>query len=91
VRIEVGPRDLASGNVTLVTRVDGEKRPVPLDEAVEATTNALREAQETLLAQARTRREERTVDVSTVDEAIAAATDGWARVPWDAVGGRRRE
>ena len=86
VRIEVGPRDLASGNVTLVTRVDGAKRPVPLDEAVEATTRALRETQETLLAQARTRREERTADVSTVDEAIAAATDGWARLPWSKVG-----
>jgi prolyl-tRNA synthetase len=39
-----------------------------------------------LLAQARTRREERTAEVSTVDEAIEAATDGWARLPWDAVG-----
>jgi len=86
VRIEVGPRDLASGNVTLVTRVDGQKRPMPLDEAVEATTRALGETQETLLAQARTRREERTADVSTVDEAIAAATDGWARLPWSKVG-----
>jgi prolyl-tRNA synthetase len=86
VRIEVGPRDLAGGNVTLVTRVDGQKRPVPLDQVVEATTRMLREAQETLLAQARTRREERTTDVSTVDEAIAAATDGWARLPWATVG-----
>ena len=86
VRIEVGPRDLASGNVTLVTRVDGQKRPMPLDEAVEATTRALSETQETLLAQARTRREERTADVSTVDEAIAAATDGWACLPWSKVG-----
>jgi len=86
VRIEVGPRDLASGNVTLVTRVDGQKRPMPLDEAVEATTRALGETQEALLAQARTRREERTADVSTVDEAIAAATDGWACLPWSKVG-----
>jgi prolyl-tRNA synthetase len=72
--------------VTLVTRVDGEKRPVPLDQVVEATIAALREAQETLLAQARTRREEHTAEVSTVDEAIEAAADGWARLPWDAVG-----
>src|SRR5688572_22498884 len=86
VRIEVGPRDLAAGNVVLVTRVDGRKRPVPLDQVVEATTTALREAQEALLAEARTRREERTAAVSTVDEAIEAATDGWARLPWSAVG-----
>jgi prolyl-tRNA synthetase len=86
VRIEVGPRDLAGGNVTLVTRVDGAKNPVPLDRAVEVTTNKLRETQETLLAQARTRREEHTSDVSTVDEAIEAAAAGWARLPWSAVG-----
>jgi prolyl-tRNA synthetase len=86
VRVEVGPRDLAAGNVTLVTRVDGAKRPVPLEQAVEAATVALREAQDTLLSQARARREERTADVSTVDDAIAASADGWGRLPWDAVG-----
>jgi prolyl-tRNA synthetase len=62
------------------------KRPVPLDGAVEAVTTALRDAQESLLTEARTRREESTADVSTVDDAIAASATGWARLPWDAVG-----
>ena len=86
VRVEVGPRDLAQGNVTLVTRFNGVKNPLPLDQAVDAVTAALREAQESLLTEARTRREENTAEVSTVDEAIEASGAGWARLPWSAVG-----
>jgi prolyl-tRNA synthetase len=86
VRIEVGPRDLAGGNVTLVTRLDGAKQPLPLDQAVDSVTVALREAQENLLSEARTRREQNTAEVSTVDEAIEASTTGWARLPWSSVG-----
>ena len=33
VRIEVGPRDLKEGNVTIVRRDTGEKQTVPVDEA----------------------------------------------------------
>src|SRR3954451_21342311 len=60
VRVEVGPRDLATGNVTLVTRYDGAKRPLPLDQAVDAVTAALKAAQENLFTEAKTRREENT-------------------------------
>jgi prolyl-tRNA synthetase len=86
VRIEVGPRDLAAGNVTLVTRLDGGKRPLPLDAAVEAVTAAIHDTQQALLAQARAHRESNTADVSTVEDAIAASATGWARLPWSAVG-----
>jgi prolyl-tRNA synthetase len=86
VRIEVGPRDLAAGNVVVVTRVDGAKRPVTVDDAVPAVLAALEAAQRTLMEQARVLREDRTADVSTVDEAVTAAAEGWARLPWAAVG-----
>jgi prolyl-tRNA synthetase len=86
VRVEVGPRDLAAGNVVVVTRVDGAKRSVPQGDAVAAVVEALEAAQRTLLEDARVRREARTADVSTLDDALAAAVDGWARVPWSAVG-----
>ncbi len=86
VRIEVGPRDLAAGNVTLVRRADGSKTPVALGEAVGAVTAALEADQKALYEEALATREARTADVSTLDEAIAAAANGWARVPWEAIG-----
>jgi prolyl-tRNA synthetase len=86
VRIEVGPRDLAAGNVTLVRRFDGTKTPVPLADAVSAVGAALEADQKALYDEALTRRLDHTVDVSTVESAIAAAGTGWARVPWSAVG-----
>jgi prolyl-tRNA synthetase len=86
VRIEIGPRDLADGNVTVARRVTGTKQAVPVDGVLAAATAALDADQTALYDQALARREERTVDVNTVDEAIEAAGHGWARVPWSAVG-----
>lgn len=86
VRIEVGPRDLAAGNVTLVRRTDGSKTPVALGEAVGAVTTALEADQKALYEEALAKRESRTQDVSTLDEALEAAANGWARIPWAAVG-----
>jgi prolyl-tRNA synthetase len=86
VRVEVGPRDLAAGNVVLVRRVDGSKTPVPVTDVVGAVAAALDADQQALYNEALNHRLEHTVDVSTVDEAIEAATSGWARLPWSAVG-----
>jgi len=53
---------------------------------VVATTTALLEAIQTdLLAAALQRRDSLTVEVTTVEEAIAAAQTGFARVAWDLV------
>jgi prolyl-tRNA synthetase len=87
LRIEVGPRDLATGNVTLVRRFDGTKSPVALAEVVSAVGAALEADQKALYDEALARRLDNTVDVSTVEDAIAAAGSGWARLPWSAVGG----
>jgi len=38
------------------------------------------------LAEATTRREERTVDVSTIADAAEVASTGWARIPWSQLG-----
>jgi prolyl-tRNA synthetase len=86
VRLEVGPRDLAAGNVVLVRRLDGSKRPVPIGEAVAAVLATLDADQRALYEEALALREGRTVSVGTLDEAIEAASTGWARVPWSAVG-----
>jgi prolyl-tRNA synthetase len=86
VRIEVGPRDLATGNVVVVRRIDGSKTTTPVAEVVSAVGAALDADQQALYDEAVALRESRTSDVSTVDEAIDAAATGWARVPWSAVG-----
>ncbi len=89
VRLEVGPRDLADGVVTLVRRITGgeeRKVAVPLDGVVAAVTAELARQQESLLAEATALRESRTVDVSTLDDARDAAATGWARIPWVTVG-----
>ena len=86
VRIEVGPRDLAEGNVTLVRRDAGTKVSVPLGGVAAQVRTALRDAQAGLLEQAAELRASRTVDVSSVGEAVEAAQTGFARIPWAAVG-----
>jgi prolyl-tRNA synthetase len=86
LRIEVGPRDLQHGNVTLARRIDGSKTPLPLGATVSEVTKALEADQKALYEEAQSRRDAATVDVKSLDEAIEAAQTGWARVPWDAVG-----
>jgi prolyl-tRNA synthetase len=89
VRLELGPRDLGEGVVTMARRITaGEERkaPIALDGAVAVVQAELDRQQHALLEEATSRRESRTVDVTTLDEAREAATTGWARVAWDAVG-----
>lgn len=92
VRVEVGPRDLASGQVTLVRRDRQEKRPVALAEVAGEVRSMLDSIQADLLIEARRRQEERTARASSPEEAVEAVESGpggqpgFALVPWDAVG-----
>src|SRR4029077_14417914 len=86
VRIEIGPRDIAENRVVMVRRVTGEKIAVPIDGVVSLVTAALEADQMTLYEQALTRQRQRTADVTSVPEAIEAASGGWGRLPWGAVG-----
>jgi prolyl-tRNA synthetase len=86
VRVEIGPRDLGEGVVTLARRDDRTKATVPAAGLADTVTTLLEEIQASLLAEATAFREGRTTDVATIDEAIEAGRTGWARIPWDAVG-----
>ncbi len=86
VRIEVGPRDLAAGTAVLVRRLTGTKGPTAIEALSETVPKALAEDQALLLTQARARREARTVEVNTIEEAAEAAATGWARIPWATLG-----
>jgi len=52
VRIEIGPRDVASRQVILVRRDSGEKTPAPLDSASKAVEELLQDVQTSLFRKA---------------------------------------
>jgi prolyl-tRNA synthetase len=86
VRVEVGPRELRGGQVTLVRRDLQEKRTVLLGALEEEVAAALTGVQERLYAAAATRQAQATTRVKTLDEAAEAAADGFAILSWDSLG-----
>ena len=86
VRVEVGPRDLLDGMVTLVARHTREKRPVALGEVVAAVRALLATVGPELEAEALAYREAHTRSVDSVEAAIEAGMEGFARVPWRLLG-----
>ncbi|UYQ64662.1 proline--tRNA ligase [Streptomyces peucetius] len=87
VRIEIGPRDLQAGTAVLARRIPGGKEPVSIESLVALLPKTLEDDQALLLEQSRVRRESRTSDVATIEEAAeAAAAGGWARIPWATLG-----
>lgn len=68
VRIEMGPRDIEAGQVTLVRRDTLEKSQVALDQVKEHLLALMDEIQQNLFDQAKKRREERTTTVYNMDE-----------------------
>jgi prolyl-tRNA synthetase len=87
VRVEVGPRDLAEGLVTVVRRDTSAKEQVPLEGVRARVAELLGSVQADMLAAATARREERTVEAGSIEEAVEAAKVGFARLPWDLVAG----
>jgi prolyl-tRNA synthetase len=85
-RVDVGPRDLASGQVTLVRRDVQSKRSVAVGGVVAEVALDLAAAQQALYAEATARQAERTQRVKNLDEVAEVAALGFAVVPWDAVG-----
>ena len=85
-RIEVGPRDLAEGRVTLARRVLETKEQHSISAVAAAITAAIEADQAELYRQAEQRQHDRTAEVDTVEDAVAATADGWARLPWSALG-----
>ncbi|MET0490788.1 MAG: His/Gly/Thr/Pro-type tRNA ligase C-terminal domain-containing protein, partial [Acidimicrobiales bacterium] len=86
LRIEVGPRDLKQGEVTLVRRDNGEKRQVAVTGVAGEVPGLLDTIQADLLAGATKDRDDRTVDVTSIEAVAEAAENGFVRIPWDTVG-----
>jgi len=86
VRIEIGPRDLAANTATIARRLSGGKAPAALDGLADEVVALLAAEQQAMLADARAHRDARIADVDSLEDAAAAATEGWARISWARLG-----
>ena len=83
VRIELGERELAAGQATLVRRDTREKRPVPMDAVVGAARELLDELQRALHEESLRFRTDHTYEVSSLEELRErVAGGGFFRLAW---------
>jgi prolyl-tRNA synthetase len=84
IRLEVGPRDVEGGQVTMVDRLRREKLPTPVAGIAIRLRDELDRFQRALFRRALDFRDENTYEVSTLDELVAHFEHGtgfvWA--PW---------
>jgi prolyl-tRNA synthetase len=83
VRVELGPRDLERGEVTIARRDTGEKETIALERAAIRVCDLLPDIQAGLCAEAEQRREAATVDVTSPEEVDGP---GFFRIPWRLLG-----
>ncbi|CAN5570838.1 proline--tRNA ligase [soil metagenome] len=86
IRIEVGPRDLANGEVTVVRRDSSEKHQAAVAGLAGDVPALLEDIQAAMLAEATAFRDANTAEVTSVDEAREAAQTGFAKIPWADLG-----
>ncbi len=82
LRIELGPRDIGEGLAIVARRDTGEKIPMQLSEVAGTVAPALERIQSELLSAAIVSRDDRTHNVSSVDEIFDAVEGGFARIPF---------
>jgi prolyl-tRNA synthetase len=92
IRVELGPRDIAAGQVPIALRTRAERTTHALDGLARAIPAILQAEQDELLRQARAHRDRLTGRATTIPEVIEQARVGAARIPWAALGpdGERR-
>ncbi len=85
VRLEIGPRDIASNQCVLVTRHNREKVFSSLDALESAVAERLQAVRDGLYEKALANREKRTYSCTTIEEikqALAEHGDGYVRAMW---------
>jgi len=76
VRIEIGPRDLEQNQAIMVRRDTGEKRPVQLGSIGEDAAELLHQIQESMLIDARERREQNSIRGGITYDRFREVMDG---------------
>lgn len=84
VRVEIGPRDVASSQVVLVRRTGLTKDAVSTDAAPEAIATALNEIQQEMYSRAKVYLDSHTTAAATLDEAVERLQErrGFVKVGW---------
>ncbi|MBR5286881.1 MAG: proline--tRNA ligase [Clostridia bacterium] len=85
VRIELGPRDIESGNCVIATRHNGEKTVVSLENIGETVKEALETVRKGMFDRAIANREAHTYRCESIDEiakALEENGDGFVYAPW---------
>ena len=83
VRIELGPRDIEAGKMTVCRRDTLEKGELPLENAEESVKALLHEIAENMYNTAKKRMEQRIVDAETLDELLDGVNRGnFVRAGW---------
>lgn len=84
IRLEIGPRDLDNGQVVLVRRDNGEKKPVPIDNVVAEVQQLLEEIQLNMFKKAKNFTEENSHVVHTLSELVDIVTNkrGFVLAGW---------
>ena len=83
LRIEVGPRDLQNGSVTLVKRVNGEKKTAPIEEIEASIPSVLAEIHQDMYAKAKAHLDENVTEVHSIEELQAVLEKGgYAKMMW---------
>ena len=83
LRIEVGPRDLANNSVTLVKRVNGEKKTAPIEEIEASIPSVLAEIHQDMYNKAKAHLDANVTEVHNVEELKAVLEKGgYAKMMW---------
>ena len=84
VRLEIGPRDIESGNCVLVSRVSREKNFVAIDSVEDEVAKMLKFVHDELVERARKNLAEKTHEATTYEEFldIAANKPGFIKAMW---------
>ncbi len=83
LRLEIGPRDLANGQVVIARRVDGKKEVVANENIVWEVSRLLKETHDEMYAKAKTFLDNHIIPVKTLD-ALKEVVDqgGYAKMMW---------
>ena len=85
VRVEIGPKDIENNQCVIVTRHNGEKTFVSLDNLAEAVAQKLQEVRDGMYEKALQNREAHTYSCTTLDEitkALEENGDGFVKAMW---------
>ena len=86
LRVDVGPRDLKEGVVSVTRRDTSAKISWPVAGVGGEASSLLASMQRDLFERARVWRDSHTTEVGSLAQAIEAAQNGFAKLPWSLVG-----